>query len=126
MAALLLMAIVIPVALEGVSIASRAGTLGQRKANAARIAQRVLNEAMLTGTPTSIGSSGRLTEENTTYEWTLDTEAWEIDALDVVTVRVNFAVQGAVFDVSVSTLYDPSTAAGASTTGNTSTGSAAP
>ena len=41
LAALLFMAIVIPVALEGLRIASLAGQVGERKAAAARVAERV-------------------------------------------------------------------------------------
>ena len=44
LAALAFMAIVIPVAVEGLRIANLAGEVGQRKAVAARIADRVLND----------------------------------------------------------------------------------
>jgi len=47
--ALAFMAIVIPVVLQGLRIASLAGEVSQRKALAARIAERVLNEAIVTG-----------------------------------------------------------------------------
>jgi len=42
LAALLFMAIVIPVAIEGMHIASLAGTVAARKGEAARVAQRLL------------------------------------------------------------------------------------
>ena len=48
LAALLFMAIVVPVAMEGLHIASLAGAVAQRKSEAARIAQRVLNESLVT------------------------------------------------------------------------------
>ena len=44
LAALVFMAIVIPVALSGLSVASRAGEVSVRKAEAALVAERVLNE----------------------------------------------------------------------------------
>src|SRR5436190_13357159 len=44
LAALAFMAIVIPVAVNGLRVANLAGQVGQRKAVAARIAERVLNE----------------------------------------------------------------------------------
>ena len=44
LAALAFMAIVIPVAIQGLRIANLAGQVGQRKAAAGRIAERVLNE----------------------------------------------------------------------------------
>ena len=48
MAALVFMAIVIPVALEGLSIASRAGEVAARKSDAALVAERVLNDSLVT------------------------------------------------------------------------------
>src|SRR5258708_37139450 len=48
LAALLFMAILIPVTMHGVSVSSRAGVLGQRKATAMRIAERVLDESIIT------------------------------------------------------------------------------
>ena len=105
LASLTLMAVIIPVAMEGVSIASRAGTVGNRKAVAARIAQRVLNEAVVTGQVSM--TSGQTAEGEGTYEWRLQTEPWTVDALELVTVQVTFNVQGTPYDLSVSTLYDP-------------------
>src|SRR5216684_819976 len=48
LAALLFMAIVIPVALEGMHVASRAGSVAVRKREAARVAERILNESLVT------------------------------------------------------------------------------
>jgi len=107
LAALTLMAIVIPVAMEGMSIASRAGSLGQRKAAATRVAQRVLNELIATGQIVSSGQSGTASEDTQHFQWRMETDAWSIDALEVVTVTVSFQIQGNPFDVSVSTLHDP-------------------
>jgi type II secretory pathway pseudopilin PulG len=49
LAALAFMAIVIPVAVEGLRVANLAGQVGQRRAVAARIADRILNELFVTG-----------------------------------------------------------------------------
>lgn len=115
LAALTLMAIVIPVALGGMSIASRAGSLGQRKAAAARVAQRVLNELIVTGQVLASGQSGSAAEDTQRFTWRMETAPWSIDALDVVTVHVTFEVQGDAFEVSVSTLHDPASDATAAT-----------
>lgn len=110
LAALLLMAILVPVTMQGVSVASRAGSLGQRKAVAMRIAERVLDEqvvARLVGTATPYGT---VVEGDIAYPWTIKSDAWAEDTestLNVVTVRVEFNVQGHTYDVGVSTLYDP-------------------
>ena len=110
LAALLLMAILVPVTMQGVSVASRAGSLGQRKAVAMRIAERVLDEQVvgrLVGTATPYGS---IVEGDIAYPWTIKSDAWIEDnesTLNVVTARVEFNVQGHTYDVAVSTLYDP-------------------
>lgn len=110
LAALLLMAILVPVAMHGVTVASRAGTLGLRKATAMRIAERVLDEQVLSGQIATAIPYGNITEGDTSYPWTLKSEPWPEDTaiiLNVATVRVEFTVQGNTYDVAVSTLYDP-------------------
>ena len=109
LAALLLMAIIVPVALQGVQIASRAGILGQRKAAAMRVAERVLNELIATDGLTQSTGSGTAAEGDQTYAWTMQTETWPEDAMNVVTVRVVFNVQGNDYNVSLSSIYDPAT-----------------
>ena len=109
LAALLLMAIIVPVAMQGVQIASRAGTLGQRKAAAMRVAERVLNELIATDGLTQSTGSGTAAEGDQTYAWTMQTETWPEDAMNVVTVRVVFNVQGNNYNVSLSSIYDPAT-----------------
>jgi type II secretory pathway pseudopilin PulG len=110
LAALLFMAILIPVTMHGVSVASRAGTLGQRKAAAMRIAERVLDEQILSGQLATATPYGTFTEGSFTYSWTMRSDPWPEDiavTLNVVTVRVEFIVQGTTYDVAVSTLHDP-------------------
>ena len=115
LAALLLMAILIPVTVHGVSVASRAGTLGQRKATAMRIAERVLEEQIVTGQLATATPYGSVVDGDTTYPWTMTSDPWTEDSMTVLTVRVSFDVQGTTFDVAASTLYDP-TAVSATTT----------
>lgn len=111
LAALALMAVVVPVAIQGMSIANRAGQLGVRKAAAARVAARILNEMMLTGQLEESSSQGSVTHGEMTYEWTLESQPWTEDTLSLVTVRVNYTVQDQPYEVSVCTLYDPNASA---------------
>jgi type II secretory pathway pseudopilin PulG len=110
LAALLFMAILVPVAMHGVSVASRAGMLGQRKATAMRIAERVLDEQILSGQLATTTPYGSVVEGDVTYPWTMRSDPWPEEAafsMNVVTVRVEFNVQGVTYDVAVSTLHDP-------------------
>ena len=107
LAALALMAIVIPVAIEGTAVANRAGQLGLRKAAATRIAQRILHETVVSGSASQLGERGTIQEGNSVYEWELFTQPWEVDAMDEVTVLVTFELQGQIFDLELTTLIDP-------------------
>jgi len=106
LAALLLMAIVIPVAMQGMSTASRAGLLGQRKAAAMRVAERVLNELIITGEMNQSTASGTIDDGDISYPWTMQSEPWPEDPMTHVTVKVTFTLQGSGYEVSASTLYD--------------------
>src|SRR6266851_5890023 len=76
LAALAFMAIVIPVAVDGLRIANRAGQVGQRKAVAARIAERVLNEVVITGQFRSTTQRGTVQEGVQAYQWFMRSEPW--------------------------------------------------
>jgi type II secretory pathway pseudopilin PulG len=106
LAALLFMGIVIPVAMEGLRIANRAGVVGQRKAAAARIAERVLNEAIITGQMRSAAGNGVAREGAVEYPWTMRAQAWPLDTMRLLTVAVTYEVQAKKFEVSLSTLVD--------------------
>jgi type II secretion system protein I len=109
LAALLFMAIVIPVAVQGLRIASRAGTMSERKAVAARLADSKLNELIVTGQWQSSAQKGTIQEGWQSYSWTLQSEPWAEDgAMRLVTVHVTVPVQGQDYDVAVSTLVDAS------------------
>ena len=119
LAALLLMAIVIPVAMQGMSISSRAGLLGQRKAAAMRVAERMINELIVTGEMNQTSSSGTVVDGDTSYPWTMQSEPWSEDPMTHLTVKVIFSIQGNSYDVSASTLFDPT--AGTGVAGSSST-----
>lgn len=108
LAAMLVMAIVIPVAMEGISIANRAAILSQRKATAMRVAERMLNELFITSQLNQSTASGSVTEGDTAYPWTMQTTTWPLDTMTEVTVNVTFTVQGKTLSISASTLVDSS------------------
>jgi len=107
LAALMFMAIVIPVALQGLRIASRAGSVAERKAVGARLAEAKLNELIVTGQWQSASQKGTIQEGLRSYSWQLQSEPWAEDgAMRLVTVHVMVPVQGQDYDVHVSTLVD--------------------
>lgn len=107
LAALLFMAIVIPVAVQGLHVASRAGTVAERKAIGARLTENKLNELIVTGQWQSSAQKGTVQDGYSTYSWQMQTEPWVEDAtMRLVTVHVTVPVQGQDYDVQVSTLVD--------------------
>jgi type II secretory pathway pseudopilin PulG len=108
LAALVFMAILIPVALEGLSIASRAGEVAARKGDAALVGERILNESLVTTNWNQTIQSGTLRQGFRDFRWTLRNDPWNADlnqsAMRLLTVEVKFAAQGKDYSVHLSTL----------------------
>jgi type II secretory pathway pseudopilin PulG len=112
LAALLFMAIVVPVAMQGLRVASQAGEVAQRKMIAARIGNKMLNELKVTGRLQNSGQTGVVQESGLAYRWSVKNESWTEDPLvqmTVATVTVTFTAQGKPYDVRLSTLQAPLT-----------------
>jgi hypothetical protein len=112
LAALLFMAIVIPAAIEGLHIASLAGTVAVRKGEAARVAQRLLTESLVTTNWNQSVQSGTLVEGRRQFRWTMHNEAWSQDpnqnVMRQLSVEVIFTAQNRDYSVRLSTLVDSS------------------
>ncbi len=106
LAALLLMAIVIPVALQGLQVASRAGEMAQRKMIATRIGNMEMNSLKVMNQLNGAGT-GVVQDHGITYRWSVKCQGWTedpISQLSQATVTVTFPVQGRDFEVHLSTL----------------------
>jgi type II secretory pathway pseudopilin PulG len=108
LAALAFMAIVIPVAIEGMRTANLAGQVGQRKAMAGRVAERVLNEWII-GQSQGAAQSGIVQEGSLDFRWAIRVQAWNQDSMRLATVKVDYTVQGNPYDVQMSTLLSNAT-----------------
>jgi general secretion pathway protein I len=112
LAALLFMAIVIPAAIEGMHIASLAGTVAERKGEAARVAQRLLTENLVTTNYNQAAQSGNLTEGQRQFRYTLQNDPWNQDpsqnVIRLLSVEVFFTAQNREYSVRMSTLVDSS------------------
>lgn len=119
LAALLFMAIVIPVAIEGLHIASLAGAVAERKGEAARIAQRVLTENLISTNWNQAVQSGTTYEGQREFRWTLRSDPWMQDpgqnSLRQLGVEVTFTAQGRDYSVKLDTLVDSSLMLGTGT-----------
>jgi type II secretory pathway pseudopilin PulG len=123
LAALLFMAIVIPAAVEALHVASLAGEVAARKGEAARIADRVLNQSIVMTNWNSGGQNGTVTEGANDFHWTLSSQNWPQDTMELLTAEVTFTAQSHNYTVKMSTLANlqtqtlPSGATGSGTTG---------
>ncbi len=112
LAALLLMAIVIPVALEGLRVASRAGEMAQRKMIATRIGNMEMNQLKVMNQLRGGGQAGVVVDHGISYRWSLKNEGWTGDSLSQLsqaTIIVSFPVQGRDYEVHLSTLVSAQT-----------------
>jgi len=95
--------------MRAVQLANKVGQVGERKAVAARVAERVLNELLVTGGVQQTFQKGIVSEGERSYEWNMRSEPWSQDAMNLITVTVVYAVQGQDYEVSLSTLFDNAT-----------------
>lgn len=104
------MAIVLPVAIQGLRTAAMAGETGLRKSVAARIGDRILSELASAGQWSATSQNGTVEEDAILYRWTVKTEPWVRDTMRQVSIRVRYPVQGLEQEVHLSTLVDTGSA----------------
>ena len=108
LAALAFMAIVVPVAVQGLKVANLSGQVAERKGEAMRVAERVLNETMIMTNWSKSLQSGSIQSDNRQYRWQVRNDPWIQDPMRLVSVQVTYTVQGQNYDVQLSTLPDSS------------------
>ena len=110
LAALTFMAILIPVALEGLHLASRAGEVAARKSEAVLVAESVLTENVIGTNYTQSTQNGTTRQGLHDFRWTLRNEPWNQDAtlskMRLLSVDVIYLAQGRDYSVHLSTLVD--------------------
>ncbi len=95
--AMVFMAILVPIAVEALLIANRAGSVAYHKRQAARLASNLLTEMVVTDEWVNGQTSGDLSDQNASYHWELENESWTEDSaqsLVTLTLSVYYTVQG--------------------------------
>ncbi len=123
LAAIALMAVVIPVIVQALHTANLAGVVSQRKALAARIAERVLAENVVSRQWNQGVQNGTEMVGAYQFRWTLKNDPWNqkssgpqvvngstIDAsyIHQLAAEVSFTAQGQNYSVRLTTLVDTS------------------
>ena len=106
LAAMLFLAIVIPAAVEALHVSSLAGEVAARKGAAARMADRVLNESLVMTNWNSGTQNGTVSEGALDFRWTLTSQNWPQDSMQLLTAEVKFTAQGRDYSVKLSTLAE--------------------
>jgi type II secretory pathway pseudopilin PulG len=104
LAAMAFLAIVIPVAIQALHVSSLAGQVAARKGEAARVADRVLNQSLVLTNWNTGAQNGTLTEGADEFRWKLTSQNWPKDAMELLTAEVTFSAQGHDYSVTLSTL----------------------
>src|SRR5258706_8943387 len=110
LAALVFMAMLIPVAHEGLSLASKVGETATRKGEAALVAERILNESIITTNWNHIVQSGTIRQGPREFLWKIRNDPWNQDpnqtTMRLVSVEVKYSVQGQEHAFTLTTLAD--------------------
>lgn len=123
--AMVFMAILVPISVQALLIANRAGSVAHHKRQAALLASNLLTEMVVTDEWVNGQRSGDLSDQYMNYRWELETSSWSEDSnasLTLLTMRVYYTVQGQEYSVNVSTLA-PEGGSSSSESDSSSTGS---
>ncbi|MBN1676053.1 MAG: type II secretion system protein [Kiritimatiellae bacterium] len=106
LAAMLFVAVLFPVIIRGLLLANWAAVTADRDTTAVQLAENRLNELLLNGEWAASRTQGDFGEEWPGYRWELTRADWEADNMVELTVSVLFEVQGAMRQVSLTTLVN--------------------
>lgn len=119
LATLVLVAVVLPAAMHGISVSLRAAAWARRAQEASMLAEAKLNEAIALGAAAPLGTAGDFAPEWPEYRWQARTSAYDA-GLQEVTIAVTWLDRGVERSVSLSTLvfrFDETAAATAAQAG---------
>lgn len=106
LAAMLFMALVIPVAVRGVQVASQAASSAERREWAAHLAEARLNTILIEETWREGDTEGDFGYEWPGYRWRLMSQGWSEDTMQQLTLIVEYEFRGGVSEFRLDTLVD--------------------
>lgn len=104
LATVTIVAIVLPVAMRGISLATALASVTRGRSEATALAQAKLNEIVLEGTSGLLQTEGDFGEQWPAYRWTAAVGDWSEADLSEVHVSVKWATRGHEYEVLLSTL----------------------
>jgi general secretion pathway protein I len=104
--AAVLMAIIMPVAMHGISVAASVADAAKHKAEASVLAQSKLAELQVTRDWQTGNLSGTFGEDHPEYRWSAEMAAWDVSTLQQLSVHVIWTAGGQEHTVTLTTLVD--------------------
>jgi prepilin-type N-terminal cleavage/methylation domain-containing protein len=106
LATFVLIAIILPAVMEGISLSMKLGAKSKRQIEAAALAETKLAEFVLSGDYDSGNQSGEFDDDESGYKWSLEVEDWkEEDSMQQLLMTVDWTDSaGTDHSVSLSTL----------------------
>jgi type II secretory pathway pseudopilin PulG len=96
LATFVLIAIILPVVMSGISMASKLASQAKRRVAAGVLAQQVLSEFVLSGDYEDGDQEGVVSSDNTDYVWRLEVMDWEEeDSMQQLDMSVTWEDSGA-------------------------------
>jgi len=128
LATLLLVAIVLPSVMQGISLATAAAGTARQRSEATALAESKLNELVATNQWQSGGLSGDFGEQWREYSWQAEVQSWVEPSARQLQVHVVWTARGRNYDVVLSTLVysAPPVTSGTATPAAGSTGGTQP
>lgn len=113
LAAMALIAVVLPVVMQGISVAIGLSSHARHQAEAATLAKMKLDELIATQQLDGSAPQGDFGEDFPGYEWTADINTWPSDAnLSELTITVTWTARQRQQQVQVATLVNLEDASG--------------
>jgi hypothetical protein len=109
LAAMLFVAIVVPVVVQGMMLANKAGVIADRKRIAGELADNLLTEWIITDEWREGQRNGDFGETWPDFRWVMVDSEWEVDSnMRALSVEVFYTAQGKEYSVTLSTLVEDS------------------
>jgi len=93
LAAMFFMALVIPVAMQAITISSDAGSMAKRKSVAVQLGDALLQELAITDTWRTGNQSGQFEQPYEEYSWQIRNEPWHQQGLTQLSLEVEYLVR---------------------------------
>jgi prepilin-type N-terminal cleavage/methylation domain-containing protein len=110
LATIVLIGIVLPVAMQGISLAASLAETARHKAEAAVLVRSKFNELLATSEWQNGNLGGDFSPDHPEHSWSAELSAWQTTALQQLDIHVSWNSCGRQQSVTVSTLVDPEAA----------------